>query len=52
FRVFPESEEYSEYGIKLMLARRSVKARCLTDPATLHGIRKLPGSPSLGGSLF
>ncbi|GJY60362.1 hypothetical protein Tco_0461019, partial [Tanacetum coccineum] len=44
----PESEAYSDYGIKLMLASRSAKARCSTDPAKVHGIRKLPRSPSLG----
>ncbi|GKD73273.1 hypothetical protein Tco_1331555 [Tanacetum coccineum] len=52
FKVFPESEEYNEYGIRLMLAPRSAKARYSTDPAMAHGIKKLPGSPSVGGSLF
>nr|GEX96115.1 hypothetical protein [Tanacetum cinerariifolium] len=50
FKVF--SEVYSEYGIKLMLALRSAKARYSMEHATVQGIRKLPGSPSLGGSLF
>nr|GEW50812.1 hypothetical protein [Tanacetum cinerariifolium] len=50
FKVFPESEAYSEYGIRLMLAPRSAKARYSTKPATVHGIMKLPGSPSLDPS--
>ncbi|GJU90253.1 hypothetical protein Tco_1302676 [Tanacetum coccineum] len=48
FKVFPESEAYSEYGIRLMLAPRSAKARYSTQPAMVHGIKKLPGLPSLG----
>ncbi|GKF75975.1 hypothetical protein Tco_0225419, partial [Tanacetum coccineum] len=47
FEVFPESEAYSEYGIRLMLAPRSAKANYSIDPAMVHGIRKLSGSPSL-----
>ncbi|GJY37135.1 hypothetical protein Tco_0422513 [Tanacetum coccineum] len=52
FKVFPESEAYSEYGIRLMLAPRSAKVRYSTDRAMVHGIKKLIRSPSLGGSLF
>ncbi|GJS26929.1 hypothetical protein Tco_0487549 [Tanacetum coccineum] len=37
FKVFPESEAYSEYGIRLMLTPRSAKARYSTKPATVHG---------------
>ncbi|GKG54603.1 hypothetical protein Tco_0560258, partial [Tanacetum coccineum] len=51
-KVFLESEAYSRYGIRLMLVPRSTKARYSTEPATVHGIRKLLGSPNLSGSLF
>ncbi|GJS52361.1 hypothetical protein Tco_0625723 [Tanacetum coccineum] len=43
---------YSEYGIRLMLAPRLAKALQEKVLSKLHGIRKLPGSPSLGGTLF
>ncbi|GJV49068.1 hypothetical protein Tco_1439280 [Tanacetum coccineum] len=52
FKMFPKSKAYSEYVIRLMLAPRSTKVRHSTEPAKVHGIRKLPGSPNLGGSLF
>ncbi|GKE47025.1 hypothetical protein Tco_1478283, partial [Tanacetum coccineum] len=50
--VFLESDAYSEYGIRLMLAPRLAKAKHSTEFAKVHGIRKLLGSPSLGGRLF
>ncbi|GJV17790.1 hypothetical protein Tco_1363113 [Tanacetum coccineum] len=50
-RVSRDSFAYKEYGIRLMLALRS--ARALHEKVLkLHGIRKLPWSPSFGGTLF
>ncbi|GKC85512.1 hypothetical protein Tco_1141229, partial [Tanacetum coccineum] len=51
-RVLRDSFAYSEYDMRLMLAPMS--ARALHEKALLkvHGIRKLPGSPSFGGTLF
>ncbi|GJT59076.1 hypothetical protein Tco_1002609 [Tanacetum coccineum] len=46
FKVFSESNVYSEYGIKLMLAPRSAKAKHSIEFAKVHGIRKFPGSPN------
>nr|GEU94156.1 hypothetical protein [Tanacetum cinerariifolium] len=51
-RVSRDSFAYKEYGIRLMLAPRSAKALQEKVLLKLHGIRKLPGSPSLGGTLF
>nr|GEX05010.1 hypothetical protein [Tanacetum cinerariifolium]GEX05018.1 hypothetical protein [Tanacetum cinerariifolium] len=51
-RVLRDSFAYKEYGIRLMLAPRSAKALHEKVLLKLHGIRKLPGSPSLGGTLF
>ncbi|GJU37437.1 hypothetical protein Tco_1185791 [Tanacetum coccineum] len=50
-RVSRDSSAYSEYRIRLMLAPRSAKALQEKVLLKLHGIRKLPGSPSLGGTL-
>ncbi|GKD06375.1 hypothetical protein Tco_1181349 [Tanacetum coccineum] len=50
-RVSRDSFAYKEYGIRLMLAPRSAKA-LQENVLKLHGIRKLPGSPSFGGTLF
>ncbi|GJY75948.1 hypothetical protein Tco_0481064 [Tanacetum coccineum] len=47
-RVLRDNLAYSEYGIRLMLAPRSAKALQEKVLLKLHGIRKLPGSPSLG----
>ncbi|GJX74636.1 hypothetical protein Tco_0313231, partial [Tanacetum coccineum] len=43
---------YREYGMRLMLAPRLAKALHEKALLKLHGIRKLHGSPSLGGTLF
>ncbi|GKA63911.1 hypothetical protein Tco_0763517 [Tanacetum coccineum] len=51
-RVSRESFAYREYGIRLMLAPRSDKALHEKVLPKVQGIRKLPGSPSLGGTLF
>ncbi|GJW05232.1 hypothetical protein Tco_1564088 [Tanacetum coccineum] len=51
-RVSRDSLAYKEYGIRLMLAPRSAKALQEKVLLKLDGIRKLPGSPSLGGTLF
>nr|GFA80793.1 hypothetical protein [Tanacetum cinerariifolium] len=51
-RVFRDSFAYKEYGIRLMLAPRSAKALHEKVLLKLHGIRKLPGPPSFGGTLF
>ncbi|GJV69687.1 hypothetical protein Tco_0584216 [Tanacetum coccineum] len=51
-RVSRDNLAYSEYGIRLMLAPRSAKALQEKVLSKLHGIRKLPGSLSLGGTLF
>ncbi|GJR59617.1 hypothetical protein Tco_1501787 [Tanacetum coccineum] len=47
--VSRDSFTYKEYGIRLMLAPRSAKALQEKVLLKLHGIRKLPGSPTLGG---
>ncbi|GJY65849.1 hypothetical protein Tco_0468087 [Tanacetum coccineum] len=47
-RVSRDNFAYKEYGMRLMLAPRSARAALLK----LHGMRKLPGSPSFGGTLF
>ncbi|GKE88461.1 hypothetical protein Tco_1565936 [Tanacetum coccineum] len=49
-RVSRDSFAYKEYGIRLMLAPRSAKALQEKVLLKLHGIRKLPGSPSFGGT--
>nr|GEV04854.1 hypothetical protein [Tanacetum cinerariifolium] len=51
-RVSRDSFAYKEYRIRLMLASRSAKALQEKVLLKLHGIRKLPGSPSLGETLF
>ncbi|GKF90531.1 hypothetical protein Tco_0274232 [Tanacetum coccineum] len=51
-RVSRDSFAYKEYGIRLMLAPRSAKALQEKVLLKLHGIRKLPGSLSFGGTLF
>nr|GEV63663.1 hypothetical protein [Tanacetum cinerariifolium] len=51
-RVLSDNLAYSEYDIRLMLAPRSAKALQEKVLLKLHGIRKLTGSPSLGGTLF
>ncbi|GKD74739.1 hypothetical protein Tco_1333021 [Tanacetum coccineum] len=51
-RVLRDNLAYNEYGIRLMLAPRSAKALQEKVLLKLHGIRKLLGSPSLGGTLF
>ncbi|GKE25540.1 hypothetical protein Tco_1440924, partial [Tanacetum coccineum] len=51
-RVLRDSFAYKEYGIRLMLAPRSAKALQEKVLLKLHGIRKLHGSPSFGGTLF
>ncbi|GJU98564.1 hypothetical protein Tco_1327835 [Tanacetum coccineum] len=51
-RVSRDSFAYKEYGIRLMLAPRSAKALQEKVLLKLHGIRKLHGSPSFGGTLF
>ncbi|GKE25739.1 hypothetical protein Tco_1441123, partial [Tanacetum coccineum] len=51
-RVSRDSLTYNEYGIRLMLAPRSAKALQEKVLLKLHGIRKLPGSLSFGGTLF
>ncbi|GKF88725.1 hypothetical protein Tco_0262688, partial [Tanacetum coccineum] len=52
FRVSRDNLAYNEYGIRLMLAPRSAKALQEKVLLKLHRIRKLSGSPSLGGTLF
>ncbi|GJZ86969.1 hypothetical protein Tco_0658579 [Tanacetum coccineum] len=49
-RVSRDSFAYKEYSIRLMLALISAKA-LQEKVLKLHGIRKLPGSPSFGGTL-
>nr|GEY87788.1 hypothetical protein [Tanacetum cinerariifolium] len=51
-RVSRDNFAYKEYGMRLMLAPRSAKAMHEKALLKLHRIRKLPGSPSLGGTLF
>ncbi|GJS86745.1 hypothetical protein Tco_0769381 [Tanacetum coccineum] len=51
-RVSRDSFAYKDYGLRLMLAPRSAKALQEKVLLKLHGIRKLPGSPSFGGTLF
>ncbi|GKC01303.1 hypothetical protein Tco_0987439 [Tanacetum coccineum] len=51
-RVLRDSFAYREYGIRFMLAPRSAKALQKKVLLKLHGIRKLPGSPSFGETLF
>ncbi|GJZ34477.1 hypothetical protein Tco_0580294, partial [Tanacetum coccineum] len=51
-RVSRDNFAYKEYGIRLMLAPRSAKALQEKILLKLHGIRKLPGSLSFGGTLF
>ncbi|GJU39417.1 hypothetical protein Tco_1192374 [Tanacetum coccineum] len=51
-RVSIDSFAYNEYDIRLMLAPRSAKALQEKVLLKLHGIRKLSGSLSLGGTLF
>ncbi|GKB18947.1 hypothetical protein Tco_0852870 [Tanacetum coccineum] len=51
-RVLRDSFTYKEYGIRLVLAPRSAKALQEEVLLKLHGIRKLPRSPSFGGTLF
>ncbi|GJT99787.1 hypothetical protein Tco_1110126 [Tanacetum coccineum] len=51
-RVSRDNLAYSKYGIRLMLEPRSAKTLQEKVLLKLHGIRKLPGSPSLGGTLF
>ncbi|GJZ59714.1 hypothetical protein Tco_0615530 [Tanacetum coccineum] len=51
-RVLRDNLAYREYGIRLMLALRSAKASHEKTLFKLHGMRKLPGSPSFGRTLF
>nr|GEV17335.1 hypothetical protein [Tanacetum cinerariifolium] len=51
-RVSRDSFAYKEYGIRLMLAPRSTKTLQEKVLLKLHGIRKLSGSSSFGGTLF
>nr|GEX32490.1 copia protein [Tanacetum cinerariifolium] len=51
-RVSRENLAYNEYDIRLMLAPRSAKVLQEKVLLKLHGIRKLLGSSSLGGTLF
>nr|GEX41753.1 alpha/beta hydrolases superfamily protein [Tanacetum cinerariifolium] len=51
-RVSRDNLAYREYGIRLMLAPRSAKALHEKVMLKLHGMRKLSGSPNLGGTLF
>nr|GEU99588.1 zf-CCHC domain-containing protein/UBN2 domain-containing protein [Tanacetum cinerariifolium] len=51
-RVSRDSFAYEEYGIRLMLEPRSAKALQEKVLLKLHRIKKHPGSPSLGGTLF
>ncbi|GJX57794.1 hypothetical protein Tco_0287691 [Tanacetum coccineum] len=51
-RVLRDNFTYREYDIRLMLAPRSAKASHEKGLLKLHGMRKLPGSLSFGGSLF
>nr|GEU86642.1 hypothetical protein [Tanacetum cinerariifolium]GEX27400.1 hypothetical protein [Tanacetum cinerariifolium] len=48
-RVLRDNLAYNEYGIRLMLAPRPANALHEKALLELHGTRKLPGSPSLGG---
>ncbi|GKA12215.1 hypothetical protein Tco_0691761 [Tanacetum coccineum] len=50
--VSRDSFAYKEYGMRLMLAPRSARALHEKALLKLHGMRKLPGSPSFGGTLF
>nr|GEW95899.1 hypothetical protein [Tanacetum cinerariifolium] len=52
FRVSRDSLAYNEYNIRLMLAPRPAKALQEKVLLKLHGMRKLSGSSSLGGTLF
>nr|GFA18994.1 hypothetical protein [Tanacetum cinerariifolium] len=51
-RVSRDNFAYKEYGIRLMLAPRSTKPLQEKVLLKLHGIGKLPGSLSFGGTLF
>nr|GEX01799.1 hypothetical protein [Tanacetum cinerariifolium] len=51
-RVLRDNFAYKEYDMRLMLAPRSPKALHEKALLKLHGMRKLPGSPSFGGTLF
>nr|GFD20929.1 hypothetical protein [Tanacetum cinerariifolium] len=51
-RVSRDNLAYSEYGIRLMPVPRSAKALQEKVLLKLHGIKKLPGSLSLGETLF
>nr|GEV74809.1 protein DETOXIFICATION 44, chloroplastic isoform X1 [Tanacetum cinerariifolium] len=51
-RVSRDSFAYNKYGIRLMLAPRLAKALHEKVLLKLHGIRKLPGSSSFGGTLL
>ncbi|GKD96807.1 hypothetical protein Tco_1380704, partial [Tanacetum coccineum] len=51
-RVSRDNFAYKEYGMRLMLAPRSARSLHEKSLLKLHGMRKLPGSPSFGGTLF
>ncbi|GKE70646.1 hypothetical protein Tco_1528718, partial [Tanacetum coccineum] len=51
-RASRDNFAYREDDIRLMLASRSVKALQEKVLLKVHGIRKLMGSPSSGGTLF
>nr|GEV52618.1 ribonuclease H-like domain-containing protein [Tanacetum cinerariifolium] len=51
-RVSIDSLAYNEYGIRFMLAPRSAKPLQEKVLLKFHGMRKLPGSLSFGGTLF
>nr|GEX74718.1 hypothetical protein [Tanacetum cinerariifolium] len=51
-RVSRDNFKCKEYDIRLMLAPRPAKAFHEKSLLKLRRIRKLPGSPSLGGTLF
>ncbi|GJS77458.1 hypothetical protein Tco_0727339 [Tanacetum coccineum] len=51
-KVLKDNFAYKKYGIRLMLAPRSAKALQEKVLLKVHGIRKLSGSLSLGGTLF
>ncbi|GJY34813.1 hypothetical protein Tco_0419282 [Tanacetum coccineum] len=51
-RALRDSFAYKEYGIRLMLTPRLAKALQEKVLLKLHGIRKLSGSLSFGGTLF
>ncbi|GKE52382.1 hypothetical protein Tco_1487538 [Tanacetum coccineum] len=52
FRVSRDNFEYKEYDMRLMLEPRFARALHEKALMKLHGMRKLPGSPSFGGTLF